>query len=51
MNNIDDLFFIHIPKTGGRSIAKVGQSHGLAWGFFLLEQTWYKTLACSIYHV
>lgn len=34
MNNIDDLFFIHIPKTGGRSIAKVGVSNGLNWGFF-----------------
>ncbi len=34
MNNINELFFIHIPKTGGRSIAKVGQNNGLEWGFF-----------------
>ena len=34
--NINDLFFVHVPKTGGRSIAKIGHNHGLKWGFFFI---------------
>ena len=36
-----ELKFIHITKTGGSAIEKLGRAHGLDWGMFHAEYGWW----------
>ena len=42
----NDLFFVHIPKNGGRSIVRVGQNHEIDWGYNYLKKN-----EISLWHV
>lgn len=46
MSTVDELFFVHIPKNGGRSIVAVGKSNNIDWGYH-----YWKTQNVQLWHV
>ena len=46
MSTVDELFFVHIPKNGGRSIVAVGKSNNINWGYH-----YWKTQDVKLWHV
>ena len=47
---LKELKFIHITKTAGTSIEKIGKEHGLQWGMFDKNQKYYKSIKSPFWH-